>query len=46
MAELSNISVMGVGGGVSSAAFMLWFSLCFSWFGLMSTLKDWNSLKS
>lgn len=43
---LSNMSPAGLGGGVSSADFTVWFLGVFSWFGLVSALNNRTSLKS
>lgn len=36
----------GLGGGVSSVDFTVWFLGVFSWFGLVGALEDRTSLKS
>lgn len=40
------MSPAGLGGGVSSADFTVWFLGVFSWFGLVSALNNQTSLKS
>ena len=42
----SSRSLAGIGGGVRSADFMVWFLAVFPWFGLVGALKDRTSLKS
>lgn len=43
---LSNMNSAGLGGGVSSVDFTVWFLGVFSWFGLVGALEDRTSLKS